>query len=159
MKEPSIKELEERTVAYVSSTGNYMGKAEVFGELFDKLFKWADPKQIIGPDTILLSAYFDDPAVTPPDELTVEVCMTIDDDTEPEGEIKKKKIPGGKYVTMTAELTRPEEYENAWEKVVGWIMQNNFEMDISRPGYEIYLNSPEEHPLNHHIVEICMPVK
>lgn len=159
VNEPEVKEIEERTVAYVSFVGNYMGNAKVFGDLFGKLCGWAGPKQLMGPDTILMSAYYDDPGVTPPEELKLDVCMTIEDDIEVEGEIKKKKLPGGKYVVMRAELTGTEEYGPAWEKVGEWMILNNHEIDMTRASYEIYLNSPEEHPEKHHIIDICMPVK
>ena len=159
INEPEITEIEERNVAYVSFVGNYVGNAKVFAELFGKLGNWAGPKQLIGPDTLFMSAYYDDPGVTPPEELKLDVCMTIGDDVEAEGEIKKKKLPGGKYVVMRVELTGSEEYTPAWEKVVEWLMQNNLEIDLSRPSYEIYLNDPEQHPQKHHILDICMSVK
>ncbi len=159
INEAKITDLEERTVAYVSFVGNYIGNVEVFEELFTKLCGWAGAKQLMGPDTLFLSAYYDDPGVTPPEELKLDVCMTISDDVEVEGEVKKQKLPGGKYVVMRAELTGTEEYGPAWEKIVEWLIQNNLEIDMSRASYEIYLNSPEEHPESHHILDICMPVK
>jgi len=159
INEAKITELEERNVAYVSFVGNYIGNADVFKGLFTKLLSWAGPKQLMGPDTLLMSAYYDDPGVTPPEELKLDVCMTIADDVEVEGEVKKQKLPGGKYVVMRAELTGTEEYGPAWEKIVEWMIQNSLEIDMSRASYEIYLNSPEEHPQNHHILDICMPVK
>ena len=158
INEPEITELEERTVAYVSFVGNYVGNVEVFAELFGKLGNWAGPKQLMGPNTLFMSAYYDDPGVTPPEELKLEACMTIDDDIEVEGEIKKQKLPGGKYVVMRAELTGAEEYGPAWEKIVEWLMQNNLEMDMSRASYEVYLNDPEQHPEKHHIVELNIPI-
>ncbi|WP_406660866.1 GyrI-like domain-containing protein [Methanolobus sp. ZRKC3] len=157
IKEPEITELEERNVAYVSFVGNYMGNVKVFENLFGKLFSWAGPKQLIGPNTLLMSAYYDDPEVTPTEELKLDVCMTIEDDVEIEGDVKKKKLPGGKYVVMRAELTGAEEAP-AWEKVVEWLIQSKLEIDMSRASYEIYLNSPEEHTEKHHILDICMPV-
>lgn len=159
VNEPEIMEIEERNVAYVSFVGNYLGNAKVFEELFGKLFSWAGPKQLMGQDTLLMSAYYDDPGVTPPEELKLDVCMTIKDNIEVEGEIQKKKLPGGKYVVMRAELTGAEEYGPAWETVVEWLIQNNLEIDMSRASYEIYLNSPEEHPEKHHILDICMPIE
>lgn len=158
-KGPEITELEERTVAYVSFVGNYVGNTKVFEELFGRLGSWAGPKQLMGPDTLWLSAYYDDPGVTPPEELKLDVCMTIGDDVEVEGEVKKKTLPGGQYVVMSAELTGAEEYASAWEKIVEWLVRNNIEMDLSRASYEIYLNSPDEHPEKHHIIDICMPVR
>jgi len=159
INEPEIKEIEEMTAACVSFVGNYLGNPTVFGDLFGKLCGWAGPKQLMGPDTIFMSAYYDDPGITPPEELKLDVCMTIKNGIEVEGEIKKKKLPGGKYVVMRTELTGSEEYGPAWEKVVEWLIQNDLEIDMSRASYEIYLNSPEKHPQKHHILDICMPVK
>lgn len=159
INQPEVKEIEEMTVVCVSFVGNYLGNSEVFGDLFGKLCGWAGPRQLMGADAVLMSAYYDDPAVTPPEELKLDVCMTIEGDIDVEGEIKKKKLPGGKYVVMRTELTGAEEYGPAWEKVVEWLIENNLEIDMSRASYEIYLNSPEEHPEKHHILDICMPVK
>ena len=139
--------------------GNYLGNAKVFKGLIEKLYGWAGPKGLITPDSTLLSSYQDDPRTTPPDELKLEVCMIIKDDVEVEGQIKKKKLPGGKYVVLRAELAGVEEYGSAWNKVVEWMKENNVEIDMSRPSYEIYLNNQEEHPEKHHIVDICMSAK
>ena len=159
MNGPEIKELDEKTVAYVSFVGNYVGKTQVFKELFGKLCGWAGAKQLLGQGTVFLSSYPDDPNVTPPDKLRLEVCMVINDDVEVEGDVQKKKLPGGKYAVLRAELAGAEEYMQAWGKVIEWMEQNNHEIDMSRPSYEIYLNNPEEHPQKHHILDICMSIK
>ncbi|MBP1910268.1 AraC family transcriptional regulator [Methanolobus bombayensis] len=158
LRKPAIKNIEEQRVAYVSFVGNYIGNVEVFASLFGKLGNWAGSKHLMGPNTVFMSAYYDDPGVTPPEELKLDACMTIEDSVEVEGEIKKKTLPGGKYVTMRAELSGAEDYGIAWEKIVEWLMQNKLGIDMSRASYEIYLNDPEEHPQKHHIVDICMPV-
>lgn len=157
--EPKISELEARQVAFVSFVGNYMGNAQVFKDLFDKLVGWAGPKGLIGPKTMFLSSYQDDPNTTPPEELRLELCMTIPSALEVSGEIQKKILPGGSYVVMHAELEKPEEYGPAWTEVVRWIEKNGYQIDMSRPSYEIYLNNPQEHPEHHHIIDICMSVK
>ena len=158
-KNPEIKELKEKQVAFVSFTGNYMGNPQIFGNLFNKLCGWAGPKGLISPETVFLSSYQDDPNTTPPDKLTLEVCMSIPDGVQVEGDIKQKILPGGKYIVMNAELVGPEEYGPAWNAIVEWMMKNRYEIDMSRPGYEIYLNNPEEHPEKHHIIDICMSIK
>jgi AraC family transcriptional regulator len=157
--EIKIGELEEKQVAFVSFIGNYMGNSKVFKDLFDKLCGWAGPKGLITSNTVFLSAYQDDPNVTPPDKLRLEVCMIIPENTEVEGEIQKKVLPGGKYIVMKTELSGPQEYGDAWNKIVEWMKENNEEIDMSRPSYEIYLNNPEEHPEKHHILNICMAAK
>jgi AraC family transcriptional regulator len=155
-KSPKLKELKERQVAFVSFKGNYMGNTQVFQDLFHKLCGWAGPKGLLTPETVILSSYQDDPNTTPPDELTLELCMSISDGVQVEGDIKKKVLSGGKYVVMHAELTGPEEYGQAWNTVVEWMLKNGYEIDMSRPSYEIYLNNPEEHPEKLHIIDICM---
>ncbi len=157
--EIKIKELDDREVAFVSFTGNYMGNSQVFKDLFEKLCGWAGPKNLINSNTVFLSAYQDDPNTTPHEEMTVEVCMTISPDVEVEGDVKKKVLPGGKYVVMNVELEGPEGYGPAWNKVVEWMKENKVEIDMSRPSYEIYLNDPNEHPKKHHILDICMSAK
>jgi AraC family transcriptional regulator len=156
---PELKEIEAKNVAYVSFAGNFVGNPEIFRRLFEKLFRWAFQKQVMGPDTEVLSAYYDDPDVTPPEKLRVEVCMTIPDDVDVEGDIRKQLLPGGQYAVMRVEVAGPEEYGPAWEKVVHWGSDNDLSIDLSRASYEVYLNNPEEHPEKHHIVDICLAVR
>ncbi len=156
---PELKELSDKNVAYVSYVGNYVGQPEVFKGLFEKLFGWAFQNQVIRPDTEALSAYYDDPAVSQPEEMKLEICMTIPDDVVVEGEIGKKLLPGGKYVVMRAEMSGPDEYGPGWENVVRWGSDHALSIDLSRPSYEIYLNNPEEHPEKIHIVDICLAVR
>ena len=158
-EQPNIKEFAERQIAFVSFTGNYIGNSQIFANLFNKLCGWAGPKGLISPETVFLSSYQDDPKITPPDELKLDLCMSIPEDTKVDGDIQKKVLPGGKYAVMHTELTGPEEYAPAWNVVVEWMERNNYEVDMSRPSYEIYLSNPEEHPEKHHIVDICMSVK
>jgi AraC family transcriptional regulator len=154
-----IKNLDERTVAYVRFVGNYIGNSEVFKGLFEKLCGWAGPKGLIRKEIVFLSCYHDDPKITPPEKLTVDVCMNVDDNVEVEGEVKKKILPGGKYAVIRVELDGPQEYGAAWGKIVEWMKENNVEIDMSRPSYEIYLNDPKAHPENHHILDVCMSAK
>ena len=151
-EQPDIKELAERQVAFVSFTGNYMGNPQIFADLFNKLCGWAGPKGLISPKSVFLSSYQDYPKITPSDELKLDLCMNIPEDIKVDGDIQKK-------VLMHTELTGPEEYGPAWNAVVEWMERNNYEVDMSRPSYEIYLNNPEEHPEKHHIIDICMSVK
>jgi AraC family transcriptional regulator len=85
--------------------------------------------------------------------------MSIPQATETGGDIHKKVLPGGTYAVMHCELTGPEEYEAVWINLAEWAEKHNYEMDMSKPSYEIYLNNPDEHPEKHHILDICLSVK
>jgi AraC family transcriptional regulator len=158
-KDGEVKELDSKNVAYVSFTGNYIGNSEVFAELFGKLCGWAGPKGLLNEKPEFISSYQDDPKITPPEELKLEVCMVVPEETEVEGDIKKQTLPGGRYAVMELELTGPEEYGPAWMKVFEWMKENNVELDMSRPSYEIYLNEPNTHPKKHHLLKVCVSVK
>lgn len=154
---PEVREIDAREVVYVSFVGNYLGDARVFEKLFDTLCRWADEKDLILPETLFLSAYYDDP-----EELRIDVCMTIPPEMEIllQGEVQRQRLPGGRYTMMEAELAGPEEYTPAWLAITGWAIENNnYEIDMSRPAYEIYLNSPAEYPEKIHRVMICLAVK
>lgn len=158
---PEIREIDEREVASVSFVGNYLGNARVFEKLFGTLCGWAGAKQLIGPETVFLSAYYNNPDTTPPEELRVDVCMMIPPGVEipVEGEIQRQTLPGGSYAVMKAELTGPEEYGPAWCALAEWLGENTIDPDLSRPGYEYYLNCPDDDPEKIHRVEICLGVK
>ena len=158
-EQPNIKELSEREVACVSFTGNFIGKPQIFSDLFNKLCGWAGPKGLISQTSVFLASYENCPETTPLDELRLDICMSIPQDTETDGEIQKKVLPGGQYAVMHCELTGPEEFETVWNNLVDWAGKNDYEMDMSRPSYEIYLNNPDEHPEKHHILDICLSVR
>jgi AraC family transcriptional regulator len=159
VEQPTIKEMPEREVAFVSFTGNYIGNSQIFADLFSKLYDWAVPKGLITPESLFLSSYENDPRTTPLDQLKLDACMSIPQGTEVDEDIQKKVLPGGQYAVMYTELSGPDEYGPVWDAVVAWSEKNNYEIDLTRPSYEIYLNNPEEHPKKHHILDICLSVK
>ena len=156
--EPEVKQLTERNVAFVSFTGNFIGNAEVFNNLFQKLCRWAGPKGFLAGIPSFSAAYQNDVDKISAEEMTVEVCLEVPEGTEPDTGIDIKRVPGGTYVCMNVELTGTEEYKEAWKKALDWVQANKYEVDLSRPSYELYLNNPEEHPQKHHLLDICISI-
>jgi len=157
-QEPEIRQLSERLVACISYTGNYIGDTELFARLFKRLGDWAGSEGLISAETVFISSYVNDPRSTPLDELRLDVCMNIPEGTEVAGDVQRKRLPGGTYAVMRAEIADAKGFESAWNAVVEWVDKNNIESDLSRPSYEIYLNNPEEHPQKHHLVDFCLSV-
>jgi AraC family transcriptional regulator len=154
-----VKEMPAWPVAYVRHIGPYQGDAQLFAGLFEKLGRWAGPRGLLQqPEAQFLSVYHDDPEITADEQLRVEVCLTVPEDTPVEGDIGKMVIPGGKYVVGRFELSE-QEYGAAWQMIYGeWLPQSGYQPDDG-PAYERMLNSPEQHPEHKHLVEICVPVK
>ncbi|MGQ1786512.1 MULTISPECIES: AraC family transcriptional regulator [unclassified Saccharicrinis] len=157
--QPRIKELDTREVACVSFVGDFVGKQEIFSDLFNKLCGWAGTKGLISETSVFLVSYENCSKTTPPEEFKLDICMSIPQDIEAEGEIQRKSLPGGQYAVQHCELAGPKEYETVWNKLEDWADKNNFEMDMSRPSYEIYLNNSDEHPEKQQILDICLSVK
>ena len=154
-----IKNLPQMNVAYVRNIGNYINNPELFAQMFSKLCEWAGPKNLMGPETVFLAVYYEDPQKTDPEKLKLDMCMTISEDIEVEGDIQKQILPAGKFAVARFELKNSKEYGDAWLEVYSkWLPQSGEQPD-ERPCYEIYRNNPEEHPEKLHIVDICVPLK
>ncbi|MGP8320542.1 MAG: AraC family transcriptional regulator [Methanosarcinaceae archaeon] len=154
-----VREMPELNVAYVRHVGPYKGDMKLFAELFGKLMEWAGPRDLLNsPETMALSVYHDDPRTTEEDKSRISVCITVPEDTEIEGEVEKMTVPGGMYAVGKFELD-PDEYEEAWNMIYyEWLPKSKYQFN-DPPCFEIYLNDPNEHPENKHIVDICIPVK
>jgi len=154
-----VKKLDDMTVAYIRHIGPYAGDSNLFGELFNKLYKWAGPRDLVNPpNTKTMSIYYDDPKITDESKLRMDVCLTIPEDTEVSGEIGKMVILGGKYAVGRFELNT-DEYSAAWGKLMGeWFPESGYVPD-DKPSFEMYQNNPEDHPEGKCIVDICVPVK
>jgi AraC family transcriptional regulator len=154
-----VKDMPDLHVAYVRHVGAYKGDSELFEGLFQKLWKWAGPRGLLRfPETKVLTVYHDDPKITEEDKLRTDACITVPKDTPVEGEIGQMAIPGGKYAVARFELTN-EEFEAAWDMVMGaWMPESGYQPD-DRLCYELYHNNPDEHPEKKIVVDICVPVK
>lgn len=150
-----IKNMPEINVAYVRHLGNY---SEV-GNAFDKLMLWAGPRGLLDkPEAKMLAVYHDDPGITEESKLRTSVCITIPDGMKTEGEVGALKVAGGRYACGRFEIT-DEEFEDAWNAMMGeWLPESGYVCE-DNPPFEIYHNNYEEHPERKHIVDICIPVR
>ena len=72
-----VRSVPEMHVAYLRHVGPYAGDNALFGRLFGQLFSWAGPRGLVGPDTMVLSIYQDDPDITEEERLRVDVALTV----------------------------------------------------------------------------------
>jgi len=163
---PALKEAQEvqvverptTTVAYVRHVGPYAGNDALFGELFGKIYRWAGPRGLLGPSTLPVSVYHDDPGVTAPEQLRISVGVTVPAGTAVDGEIGLLELAAGRYAAARFELGQGE-YPAAWAWFGGtWLPSSGYEPDDG-PMFEVYLNDPSKHPEGKHVVEIDIPVR
>jgi len=157
--EVKVKDWPETSLAYVRHVGPYKGDEQLFGRLFDKLFKWAGARGLLRfPETQVLSVYHDNPEITAEDKLRTSICITVPADTVVDGEIGKMGMPAGKYAMARFEIN-VDQYQAAWDAVCGdWLPNSGFQ-PADGLSFELMVNNPQEHPEHKHIIDICIPVK
>jgi AraC family transcriptional regulator len=151
-----VKELPEMTIAYVRYIGPYKGDSELFQGLWNKLFGWAGPRNLIGgPDFKSLIIYHDNPDITDENKLRTDVCITVSRETEVEGEIGKSILQSGSYAVGRFVVDETE-FAKAWNVMYGeWLPKSGYQPD-DKPCFEVY---PEEPKDGKFTVDICIPVK
>ena len=60
-----VRRLAPATLAYIRHVGPYKGDTALFRRLFGRLFAWAGPRGLMGPDARYLSLFQDNPNLTP----------------------------------------------------------------------------------------------
>ena len=155
-KSVEIKDLPKMTVAYIRHIGPYKGDEKLFERLWNKLFTWAGPRNLIGsPDFKSLIIYHDDPNVTVEDKLRMSVCITVPPATKVDGEVGKMEVDAAKYVVARF-VVDATQFGQAWQWVYGeWFPSSGYQPD-DKPCFEMY---PEEPKDGKFTVDICVPVK
>lgn len=154
-----VREFEDMFAAYVRYVGPYQGDSDLFERMFNRLFTWAGPRNLLKfPETKVMSVYHDNPDITEEEKLRTSMCITVPENTEVSGDVGLMKIEGGKYAVAHFEIGA-DEYGRAWETVYGkWLPESGYQPD-DKPCFEIYHGDPGEHPEGKHVVDICIPVK
>jgi len=154
-----VKELKKADVAYIRHIGPFKGETEKWAELFRKLMTWAGARGLLKcPGTQYFTLFRDDLNITEFSKFKADVCISVEPNTKPDGEIGVSVIPAGLYAVAEIEMDASE-FEQAWDMVYSdWLPKSGYQPD-ERCCFERYLNDPKTHPKNKHIIEICIPVK
>lgn len=150
-----VKEMPAFHVAGIRQVGAY----SQIGRAFERLFAWAGPAGMLGPNTTTLGVYWDEPESTPEAELRADACVTVAEGTAIESsEVTTQVIPGGKYAVCRVEVQH-DEFQQAWDAIFSeWLPTSGYEYE-PRVCYEIYLNNGMADPAGKWILDICVPVK
>lgn len=154
MMDVQIKKIEPFKVAFVRHTGPY---AEC-KPAWDKLCSWAGPRGLFKPEARFIGISYDDPAVTPPEKLRYDACITLADDIEAQGDVGIQIISGGDYAvtTHTGPYTNLSE---TYARLCGqWAPSSGRELR-SAPCFEVYLNDPDKTPPEKLLTEIYLPLE
>ena len=153
-----VQRLAPETIAYIRHIGPYKGDTTLFRRLFGRLFAWAEPRSLMGPEPRYLSLFQDNPNLTPAARQRLEAALVVPPGTPPGGEVGVRTIEGGLYATARVRVLL-EDYAAQWDALVGdWLPGSGYQPD-NRPAMEFYLNNPEKDPEGRYHVEMCLPVR
>lgn len=139
MPDVTIASLEPVRVAAIRHVGPYTET----GQAFMRLFMWAGPRGLAGPDAKAIGLYWDDPATVPEPELRSDACVAVADDVEadPAAGVEIRTVDGGDYAVVRHQgpyTEVPAVYKHIFET---WLPTSGRSLREA-PCFERYLNNP-----------------
>lgn len=135
----------------------HRGDYQKIGSAFERLYAWAGPRGLIGPDTRHVGVYYGDETGVPDDELRSFAGISVGPGFEPEGEIEVVEIPAG----TAAELIHKGPYAElgtAYNYLYGpWLTHSGRE-PANQPCIEQYLNDPRTLPPTEWLTAVRLPL-
>lgn len=155
-----VVDIPELTVVYLRHVGSYAELGEKFQDMIGRLFAWGSSHRVMQPGvTKLLTVYHDNPEFTEDDKRRTSICLTVPEDTQPDGDFGKTTIPAGKYAIGHFSLYNGEQHSQAWQYFYGeWLPSSGYQPDDGAI-FEEYVNDPNTHPENKHLIDIYLPIK
>jgi len=152
---PKIVTLSGKQVVYIQTIGKYGDPAT--GEAWDKIWKFVKENKLFSWRMESIGICHDDPDITEPEKCRYDACITVKKEIKPEGEVGFKKIPGGKYAVF--KFKGPYDQFNSVYKTIyrEWLPGSGFELR-NVPGFEKYLNNPNNTKPEKLLTEIYIPI-
>ncbi len=152
-----IETLPRMTAACLRHVGPY-GEA---GPTWLSLCQWAGRRGLFGPDTLCIGLGWDDPAVTPPEKIRYDACLTVPagftlgpDD----GEVMLQELGGGEWA-VTRHVGPYEKLAEVYAAFYGGWLPQSGRVPRPLPSLEIYRNDPRSTPPEGLVTDICMPLE
>ena len=99
---------------------------------------------LLGGDAHFIGICHDDPAVTPPDKIRYDACVTVDESFRAEGEIGVQ-IDSRRRVCGDDPLRSVQRLGESYAKLLGqWLPRSGRDLR-STPCFDVYLNSTRKH--------------
>ncbi|WP_130807616.1 AraC family transcriptional regulator [Senegalia massiliensis] len=150
-----IRNEKEIKLIYTRYTGPYKGDSELFSHLFNKLYQWANQRNLISADSRWFVIYHDFGNETDQKDLRISVCMSVDRNVAISGDIGVLTLSEGLY-GVGSFMVDSNEYGKAWYYMyTEWLPNSCYKPD-DRFSFEHY--PPIEEEGDKHLVEIYIPI-
>jgi AraC family transcriptional regulator len=150
----AVRDFAPMRAAFIRHVGPYEG----VGATWARLVACAGPRGLFGPGTILFGISHDDPAVTPPERLRADACITVPASVVPEGDVGVREIAGGPHAVIVHRGAF-ERLDETYARLFGeWLPASGRE-PRSSPCLEIYRSDPRTTPVEDRLTEIRLPLE
>jgi len=150
----TIKHLKPMRVAFMRHLGPY----NEVSKTWEQFTLFLGKEGLMGAGSQFIGVSHDDPAVTPPDKIRYDACMTVDENFRPNGEIGVQVIAGGDHAVLT-HFGPYEKLDDSYAKLLGQWLPRSGRRLRSAPCFEIYFNSPENAAPEDLVTDICAPLE
>lgn len=141
---------------YIRYTGAYKGDSNLFRHMFNKLYRWAEQRQLITFATRWFVIYHDFGSETDDAYLRFSVCMSVKGNVAVSGDVGLLTLSNGLY-SVGSFIVGANEYERAWQYMyTQWLPSSAYQLD-DRFSLEHY--PPRQQQKDKQRVEIYIPVK
>ena len=152
-----VKEYSKRRVVFIRVIGSYQENRVL--EAFTRMIKWAKQMNLYKTESIF-GMSLDDPKVTPRDQNSYDVCLTIPDTLKLTSEqcFSEKVMEKGLYAVcrISGDL---RVVATVWEYMFRhWLVNSHYEPEHQH-AIEIFLDKSNVTNWDHFDLELCLPIK
>ncbi len=148
----------ERTETKIASV-RHIGPYENCHAAWETLCGWAGPAGLLAKGPQFFGLSYDDPEVTPAENLRYDACITLGDaDVEPGPGVDIQTIPAGIYASYLHRGSLEGLNDTYIALMRDWLPTSGYETKDA-PSLEIYHTKPDETPPDQMVVEIQIPLE
>ena len=152
---PEMRELPDTTVLFVRKSGAY---GEAAAAAWGALMGYAYKNRLLSKQTETFGIGYDDPTITPAENLRYDACITFSGNVQPEGEVQVQTISGGRYAVFLHKGAYTELNDIYRGIFAGWLPTSGCTLRDC-PCFEKYLNrDPRRTKPENLRTEIWIPV-
>ena len=150
-----VKMIRSLNVVFLDS---HLGEKDAIPNTFKALTRWAEPRDLITPDTKFIGVLLDMPFFTEYEKCRFRACLTLPEGVPAPKDIGSAIIPGGKYACFSMKGSIQSVFKNLLAFSHGWLSQSGYQV-AEITGFELYNENPAARPYESIQRQIFIPVK
>jgi AraC family transcriptional regulator len=153
----TVQNLPAYRVAYLRHVGPY-GAGSAIPDLWMRLMRWAEPRDLWTPDRIAVGIAHDDPKITAPEKCRYDAGLVVPAGPQADGPVTIVELRAGKYACAPFTGTGAD-IGAAWDRLfAGWLPRSGYQPDDG-PFIELYRGDAWDTRTGVVRCELCTPVR